>query len=55
MPVPSVLIRRAHEDDLPRLLELLRVCVAHMLSAGIDQWDDLYPSEAAVRARAGRA
>jgi N-acetylglutamate synthase-like GNAT family acetyltransferase len=55
MPVPSVLIRRAHEDDLPRLLELLRVCVAHMLSAGIDQWDDLYPSEATVRARAGRA
>jgi len=50
MRAPSVLVRRAHKDDLPRLLELLRICVAHMLSAGIDQWDDLYPSEATLRA-----
>jgi GNAT superfamily N-acetyltransferase len=49
MRVPSVLVRRAHEDDLPRLLELLRTCMAHMRS-GIDQWDNLYPSEATLRA-----
>jgi ribosomal protein S18 acetylase RimI-like enzyme len=44
------LIRRAQEDDLPRLGELLRACVAHMQGVGIDQWDEVYPTEATLRA-----
>jgi ribosomal protein S18 acetylase RimI-like enzyme len=46
----NVLVRRAHADDLPRLTALLRACVEHMRSRGIDQWDDVYPSEATLRA-----
>jgi GNAT superfamily N-acetyltransferase len=45
-----VLVRRAHEDDLPRLADLLRACVAAMRNRGIDQWDDVYPTEATLRA-----
>jgi GNAT superfamily N-acetyltransferase len=48
--VSNVLVRHAHEDDLSRLLELLRACVTQMQSSGIDQWDDVYPSEATLRA-----
>src|SRR5258708_33185673 len=48
MRVRNVLVRRAHADDLPRLLELLRLCVGEMQRGGIDQWDDVYPSEATV-------
>jgi GNAT superfamily N-acetyltransferase len=50
MRVSNVLVRRAHEDDLPRLGELLRDCVAHMRSSGIDQWDEVYPDETTLRA-----
>ena len=50
MGISNVLVRRAHEDDLPRLCDLLRVCVEQMRSGGIDQWDDVYPAEATLRA-----
>jgi GNAT superfamily N-acetyltransferase len=50
MRVSNVLVRRAHEDDLPRLLDLLSTCVEHMRSGGIDQWDEVYPNEATLRA-----
>jgi GNAT superfamily N-acetyltransferase len=50
MRVSDVLVRRAHEDDLPRLGDLLGACVAQMRSGGIDQWDDVYPTEATLRA-----
>jgi len=50
MGISNVLVRRAHEDDLPRLCDLLRVCVEQMRSGGIDQWDDVYPTEATLRA-----
>jgi GNAT superfamily N-acetyltransferase len=50
MRISNVLVRRAHEDDLPRLGELLRACVDQMRSGGIDQWDEAYPTEATLRA-----
>ena len=50
MRISNVLVRRAHTDDLPRLGELLRACVELMQSGGIDQWDDVYPAEATLRA-----
>jgi GNAT superfamily N-acetyltransferase len=55
MRLMNVLVRRAHEDDLPRLGALLRACVAQMRDLGIDQWDEVYPDEATLRAdvRAG--
>jgi GNAT superfamily N-acetyltransferase len=49
MGISNVLVRRAHEDDLPRLGELLRACVAQMREAGIDQWDEVYPTETTLR------
>jgi GNAT superfamily N-acetyltransferase len=49
MRLSNVLVRRAHEDDLPRLGDLLRTCIAHMQAGGIDQWDDVYPTEATLR------
>ena len=50
MRLSNVLVRRAHEDDLPRLGDLLRTCITHMRAGGIDQWDDVYPAEATLRA-----
>jgi len=50
MSVSNVLVRPAHEDDLPRIGELLRECVEGMRAAGIDQWDDVYPDAATLRA-----
>jgi ribosomal protein S18 acetylase RimI-like enzyme len=35
---------QAGPGDLPGVLALLRNCVAGMLAAGIDQWDEVYPS-----------
>lgn len=46
----GLLVRGAHEDDLPRLGELLHDCVEQMRSRGIDQWDDVYPDAATLRA-----
>jgi GNAT superfamily N-acetyltransferase len=45
----GALLRGGHEDDLPRVCQLLRECVAQMRAAGIDQWDDVYPDEATLR------
>jgi GNAT superfamily N-acetyltransferase len=42
----NVLVRRAHEDDLPRVVELLGECVQKMRAEGIDQWDEVYPTAA---------
>jgi len=50
MTVTNVPVRDAHEDDLPRVTQLLRVCVESMRANGIDQWDDVYPDEATLRA-----
>jgi GNAT superfamily N-acetyltransferase len=46
--VRNVLVRRAHEDDLPRVADLLRECVLKMQAEGIDQWDDVYPTAAVL-------
>jgi GNAT superfamily N-acetyltransferase len=46
----NVLVRRAHEDDLPRVGGLLRDCVQKMRADGIDQWDDVYPTAATLAA-----
>jgi len=48
--VKNVVVRPAHADDLPRVGELLRDCVAGMRAAGIDQWDDVYPTPAMLGA-----
>jgi GNAT superfamily N-acetyltransferase len=50
MRISNVLVRRAHEDDLPRLADLLHACVTQMQAGGIDQWDDVYPTLATMRA-----
>jgi ribosomal protein S18 acetylase RimI-like enzyme len=51
----NFLVRPAHGDDLPRVADLLRACVAQMRAEGIDQWDDVYPTLATLAAdvRAG--
>jgi GNAT superfamily N-acetyltransferase len=45
----GLLVRGAHEDDLPRLDELLHECVAQMRERRIDQWDDAYPNADTLR------
>jgi GNAT superfamily N-acetyltransferase len=50
MRISDVLVRRGDTEDLPRLGELLRACVEQMQSRGIDQWDDVYPTLATMRA-----
>jgi GNAT superfamily N-acetyltransferase len=48
--VSNVLVRRGHQDDLARVVELLRECVQQMWADGIDQWDDVYPTAATLTA-----
>jgi GNAT superfamily N-acetyltransferase len=40
--------RLAVERDLNALCSLLQDCIAAMRTEGIDQWDDVYPSRAAL-------
>ncbi|MEI6537002.1 MAG: GNAT family N-acetyltransferase [Verrucomicrobiaceae bacterium] len=40
----STIIRPATEADAPALRLLTRDCVAAMLAAGIEQWDEFYPN-----------
>ena len=42
-------IRPAVEEDVPEIVELLRACVAAMVSSGIDQWDEIYPNARVIR------
>ena len=39
------MIRRAKILEIPEILALTRACAADMISRGIYQWDDQYPSE----------
>ena len=41
----KLIFRRAEPEDLPRLLDLYLGSIALMRLQGIDQWDDVYPSE----------
>lgn len=34
--------------ELPRLIELKEVCIERMRTEGIDQWDEVYPSNAII-------
>jgi GNAT superfamily N-acetyltransferase len=43
-------IREARSTDVNALAGLLRACIAGMQGAGIDQWDDLYPTAEIVAA-----
>jgi RimJ/RimL family protein N-acetyltransferase len=36
----------ADETALPAVNAMTRACIAHMLAAGIDQWDEIYPDPA---------
>jgi len=44
------MIREARSTDVNALTALLRACVAGMQDAGIDQWDDVYPTVQIVAA-----
>ncbi len=46
VPMPERFVRLATEDDLTAVGRLLNACVAAMRQAGIDQWDEIYPTEA---------
>jgi GNAT superfamily N-acetyltransferase len=37
-------VRLATEDDLDVVVMLLKDCIADMRQAGIDQWDEIYPT-----------
>jgi GNAT superfamily N-acetyltransferase len=41
----TVSIRLAAEADLPAVARILHECVAAMRLAGIEQWDEIYPTE----------
>jgi GNAT superfamily N-acetyltransferase len=49
--VPGALtIGLADDSDVDRVMHLVRDCIAAMRAAGIDQWDDIYPSRATIEA-----
>jgi len=41
----TIAISQADESDLPAVSRILRECVAAMQREGIEQWDDVYPTE----------
>jgi len=41
-------IRLADEGDVDRAMGLVRDCIDHMRAAGIEQWDELYPTHATL-------
>ena len=41
----KLIFRRAEPEDLPCLLDLYLGSIELMRFQGIDQWDDVYPSE----------
>lgn len=48
--VPTLVVRPATVDDLDAVMRVLADCIAAMRAAGIDQWDDLYPTRATFAA-----
>jgi ribosomal protein S18 acetylase RimI-like enzyme len=42
-------VRQAQLEDLARVDAIVRAAARHLAGSGIDQWDDLYPSEALLR------
>ncbi len=48
------MIRPAKVVEIPRILEITRACTTAMRARGIFQWDEGYPSEAALRNDIGR-
>jgi GNAT superfamily N-acetyltransferase len=45
MPPGAISIRLAHLGDLAAVAGILRECVAAMRDAGIEQWDEIYPTD----------
>jgi GNAT superfamily N-acetyltransferase len=43
-------VRAATPQDIEALCALLSACIAEMSSNGIDQWDDVYPTQATILA-----
>jgi GNAT superfamily N-acetyltransferase len=50
MPPGTLSIRLAADRDLAAVGQILRDCVAAMRRAGIEQWDDIYPTDAHLAA-----
>ena len=46
----KICYRKAAATDLSDVMRLIRAAVAEMTRAGIDQWDEIYPSEADLAA-----
>ena len=42
-------MRLAGTEDIPSVVGLLKACVAALRTAGIDQWDEVYPTEEAIQ------
>lgn len=41
------MIRTAKLGEIPQIMSLARACALHMIQKGIEQWNELYPSEEA--------
>jgi RimJ/RimL family protein N-acetyltransferase len=42
-------MRLAVTEDIPSVVDLLKACVAALRTAGIDQWDEVYPTEETIQ------
>jgi ribosomal protein S18 acetylase RimI-like enzyme len=49
----TLLLRQARREDLADVETLLRDCKAQMQVEGVDQWDDVYPTNAKLTADVG--
>ena len=39
-----MMLERANQADVPLIMNMVAACIRDMRSAGIDQWDDVYPT-----------
>ena len=43
--ISDLYLHKAEDSDFPEVVELLKICTRGLYSRGIDQWDDLYPTQ----------
>ena len=41
-------LRKAHQADLPAIMEIIHQAQQSLAEQGVDQWQDGYPDEAAI-------
>ncbi len=44
-----MLIRKAKQNEINKIMNIIKKAVSNMISQGIEQWDDIYPNEEVIK------